>query len=38
VWSFRVSPEDEQATGDTSIPVGFVLDLKKKSNFGPLRK
>jgi hypothetical protein len=30
VWSFRVSPEDEHATGDTRIPVGFVNDTKRR--------
>ena len=31
VWSFRVSPEGEQATGDTSVPVGFVRRSGKKA-------
>jgi len=33
-WSFRVSPEGEQATGDTSVPAGFVIDLKGKAGLG----
>jgi len=34
VWSFTVSAEGEQASGDTSIPVGFALEVNNKNNFG----
>jgi hypothetical protein len=27
-WSFRVSPEGAQPTGDTSVPIAFTLDPK----------
>jgi hypothetical protein len=32
VWSFRVSPESEQATGDTRVPAGFALDARKSAS------
>jgi len=31
-WSFRVSPEGEEATGDTSIPAGFALNSNSKAD------
>ena len=33
VWHFRVSPDGEQATGDTSVPEGFALKAKR-NDFG----
>jgi len=28
-WSFRVSPEGERPTGDTTVPIGFATEMKK---------